>query len=359
MAISNNTDDAEVSTLYSSPTSVNYYYLCFLRTKSFQEFQQNLLLMCYVRPGMSILGIVANMFSLQILRRSGLHKQSNILLFSMVIADTLCLFRALNYGSILIYYGPNKSISGLCAYQYSETISYFLSYSFIITEYIHLWGEFSSTSFPVLITLERVIAIFRPMAFSNIVTRKRTIISVECVYLLWLPWTLFLPSLQNVSTFSIMENITFVHVVATNVMIDNIVFINVFDVYVNHFFADTLPFFLVVSGNIALGFKVHTTLRKRKELTTSKNTVSWSPRTTRTLMLTCLFFAATTLAETILQNIAFHTQWYLENGITLMNMGEIRNLILQIHSSLSFFIFIASNKHFMNIFCGIFRRQKK
>ncbi|KAK0045786.1 G-protein coupled receptor [Biomphalaria pfeifferi] len=44
---------------------------------------------CYVNPIVSILGFIANMMSIEILKRSGLSKPSNILLLGLVVSDSM------------------------------------------------------------------------------------------------------------------------------------------------------------------------------------------------------------------------------------------------------------------------------
>ncbi|KAK0067696.1 G-protein coupled receptor [Biomphalaria pfeifferi] len=162
---------------------VEYYYIRGAPTRMLEQINIYFVLMCFVKPAMSILGITANIIKLQILRLSGLHKPSNILLFSLVIADTLCLGRSINYGAILFWFGPDDV---MCGFHYSEGINYFLLYSMIVT-----------------------------------------------------------------------------------------------------------------FGNIVLGIKVSAALKKRRSLTSSQK-MSWSPRTTRTLMLTCFFFVISTATGTIM-----------------------------------------------------------
>ncbi|KAK0067947.1 G-protein coupled receptor [Biomphalaria pfeifferi] len=158
-------------------TTLSYeaYYVCWFQTSSYEEYITYLGMMCYVNPAVSFVGLISNMISLAILRRSGLHKPSNILLFGLVIADSMCLSTTLNYGIILFYFGPNKPFSRLCGFQYVDSLNVYLAVTSIIMEFIGFWGQYVNTWIPILITLERLLAIFRPMTFKSIVTKRRTI----------------------------------------------------------------------------------------------------------------------------------------------------------------------------------------
>nr|KAI8752337.1 putative G-protein coupled receptor [Biomphalaria glabrata] len=124
-------------------TTLSYeaYYVCWFQTSSYEEYITYLGMMCYVNPAVSFVGLICNMISLAILRRSGLHKPSNILLFGLVIADSMCLSTTLNYGIILFYFGPNKPYSRLCGFQYVDSLNVYLAVTSIIMEFIGFWGQ--------------------------------------------------------------------------------------------------------------------------------------------------------------------------------------------------------------------------
>ncbi|KAK6958843.1 G-protein coupled receptor [Biomphalaria glabrata] len=326
---------------------VEYYYICGVPSRMLEQINIYFVLMCFVKPAMSILGITANIISLQILRLSGLHKPSNILLFSLVIADTLCLGRSINYGAILFWFGPDDV---MCGFRYSEGINYFLLYSMIGMQYFHLWGEMSNTMFPVLITFERLVAVFKPLTFSRIINRRRTIVLVVCAYLIWLPWTLFLPSLYEVGFSPMSQNVTYMRPALSKWFFSNILILNLYDTNVNQTFSNTLPLIFVTFGNIVLGIKVSVALKKRRSLTSSQK-MSWSPRTTRTLMLTCFIFVISTATGTIMTQMDNNL---IEDVASYYVRREVRILLLQINSSSSLFIYIASNRRFFDIFCSMF-----
>ncbi|KAK0055710.1 G-protein coupled receptor, partial [Biomphalaria pfeifferi] len=81
---------------------------CGRRTSSPHEFFLFRIMFCYVNPGLSIFGFITNMMSLEILRRSGLQKHSNILLIGLVVADSMSLALTLNFGMIILEYGPRQ-----------------------------------------------------------------------------------------------------------------------------------------------------------------------------------------------------------------------------------------------------------
>ncbi|XP_055872779.1 uncharacterized protein LOC129923895 [Biomphalaria glabrata] len=332
---------------YGETTPVEYYYLCDDPTTLLEQIYIYFVLMCFVKPTVSILGITANIISLLILRLSGLHKPSNILLFSLVIADTLNLFRSINYGAILYWFGPDDV---MCGFHYSAEVNYFLFYSLIGMQYFHALGEYCSPMFPVLITFERLVAVFKPLTFARIINRKRTIVLVVCAFLIWLPWAMLLPSNFNIGFVDISQNITYMSPIPSDFLVQNIFILGKFDANVNQTFSNTLPLIFVTIGSIVLAVKVNIEMKKRKMLTSSQK-MSWSPRTTRTLMMTCFFFVISTSAVTIIAQLDNEIE---EEVIYFYLRREIRVLLMQINSSSSLFIYIATNRRFFNIFCGIF-----
>ncbi|KAK0040131.1 G-protein coupled receptor [Biomphalaria pfeifferi] len=130
-----------------------HYSLCSSEANSLAELLVIFSLQCFINPGLSIIGFITNMLSLAILHRSGIHKLSNILLFGLVIADSL--WTTMYFAMILNFFGPNKYFKMLCGFQYEETLNLFLAYSEEVLFFLGYWGRYVNTLIPIFITLER------------------------------------------------------------------------------------------------------------------------------------------------------------------------------------------------------------
>ncbi|KAI8776922.1 G-protein coupled receptor [Biomphalaria glabrata] len=319
------------------------YYFCTDKADSAEQLQFIYVMMCFFLPGLFLVGFVANMISLVILKRNGLHKPSNILLFGLVVADNISLLVQINYAKILTFYGPNKLFPALCGFQYDKNVNDFLAISFAVFNTISMWGRFTSTCLPVLITLERLYAIFRPLTFKAVVTVKKTAIAVICSYLFWLPWVLAISAFYKISTRKLTENVS--RTVLKFTSLEVIEILDRIQVYFLEPLHSWVPISFITTGCVIIWIKVKVTLRRRRNLTSSQNKLSWSPRTTRTLVLTCLVFSLTRGADALcfaLIPVDVPVLGYLVN--------QIGFFLYAINASSNLFVYILSNKKFLNIF---------
>ncbi|KAH9508679.1 hypothetical protein Btru_049625 [Bulinus truncatus] len=302
---------------------------------------------CYVNPCLSVVGFCANMMSIAILRRSGLRKPSNILLFGLVIADTMVQFMTMNFAEILQYFGPNMQYPRLCGWQYGNDINYFLLVSAISYTFFSQWGQYVNTTIPVFITLERFLAVFMPLTFKKIVTTKTASFSVIVSFLIWLPWSLYLMTAAEV--YVQLSKVMFYFINAADV--DEV--FNIFYVYVSDILSSWVPIALVVLGCVLIAVKVQITLQERQKLTSKKQEkVKWSSQTTRTLLTTCVVFSISHIIYSFIN-------YFIPNTPTvgLHLMYEFMNMSLLINASSNFFVYIASNRKLYIIFKQIIHNR--
>ncbi|KAH9495256.1 hypothetical protein Btru_016197 [Bulinus truncatus] len=303
------------------------------------------ILVCYISPLLSLAGFVFNMISVTILAKDGFYRPSNVLLFGLVIADTMCLMMTLNYGMIIVFFGPDKLYSGVCLFQYSEGVNYFLTYSMCVLLFLGTWGRCVNTLIPVLITLERILAIFQPLTFKQFVTQKYVIVSVALSFLFWLPWSLFRYVIFTVVQFRMSDTLVVMTIAESQFFAANrdtvtVVEFNVVDVLISW-----VPIALVSIGSFSVSVRVRWVLSQRRRITSSLNNITWSPRTTRTLMATCFVFVVTHVIGSLLL-LLIGSDKLIKSTITF----HVVFLLYTINSSCNLFIYIISNRKFQEIF---------
>ncbi|CAG5121069.1 unnamed protein product [Candidula unifasciata] len=128
-------------------------------------------------PCVSIVGIVGNVASIVILTRRGFRKCSNILLLALSISDVLFL-TGLNNIFMFIYDQGNPSV-----FMISYNINYLFYILYMVLLCFRHMGLQTVMILPSLITAERVLAIFIPLKVYIILTRRRSLIVVLCLYI--------------------------------------------------------------------------------------------------------------------------------------------------------------------------------
>ncbi|KAK6961577.1 G-protein coupled receptor [Biomphalaria glabrata] len=296
---------------------------------------------CYINPIVSILGFIANMMSIEILRRSGLNKSSNILLLGLVVSDSMSQMTTMNFAIILETFGPNWEYPELCGWQYGDELNYFLLVCNIVFKFLGFWGQYVNTAVPVLIVVERVLAVFKPLAFRNIVTRRAVVVGVVSTYIFWLPWSVFWMTIYNVSI--LMSKVMFLS--RDTFLIKEMTVFTVFYFYVCDILSSWFPMSFVIMGCILTWVKVKRTLNQRKKLTAAGQRVQWSKKTTRTLLTTCSIFSITHVVYSVM-NYLIPDDDLLIHYIKL----DFMSLVYLINTSSNFFVYVLANRKLMNVF---------
>ncbi|KAI8795935.1 G-protein coupled receptor [Biomphalaria glabrata] len=325
-----------VATMSDMFTTPGFYMICAIRVEA-EQYIFIFLMNCIIRPAVCCTGLVSNVISLAILKRSGLHKPSNILLLGLVVADSLYLLSGLNYAAIINMFGPDKLNPYICVYQYDYALDYFLLISDLVITFIGSWGFFASTVIPILITLERLLALFRPMTFKSSITTKRTTIAVTCSFLIWLPWMLSWNSFYVILSVKITQTVTFMNLWIPDSKLTYI--LSILRLYVINNVVSFLTIAFITLGCCIIWIKMILVLRLKRKLASSRNKQYWSPRTTRTLVLTCVVFAVTHGASSVggIMSTRF-------SGMPFYFLNEARHLIYPLNASSSLFVYILSNK---------------
>ncbi|KAH9502213.1 hypothetical protein Btru_070404 [Bulinus truncatus] len=336
-------------------SSVRVPYRCLLQYANPEELLVYRMLSCYVNPVISILGFSANMMSIAILRRSGLRKPSNILLFGLVLADSLNQVTTMNYAQILLQSGPNKRNPALCGWQYGRTLNFFLVISRLVFYFCGNLGQYVCTVLPVLITIERILAVFVPLTFRKIVTPKTAAFSVLFAFLFWSPWLFFYMSYNEIYYLRISDDGDdyAVYITISDRLLEIMDTFQLLNYYVFDSLESWVPIIFVTVGCVLISIKVHVSLKARRKLAassapTSLTAIRWSPRTTRTLLTTCCVFAVTHVVYSFI-NYQVTSAGMVQYWILV----EWMNLLYLLNSSSNFFVYITSNKKLLQIILDI------
>ncbi|CAL1539694.1 unnamed protein product [Lymnaea stagnalis] len=299
----------------------------------------------YVFPAVCGLGLIGNVLSLGVLLRTRLRKSSYILLFALTFSDTLALIYPLDFTRLLLYYGSGVASIG---WAFSEEGAYALYVINKILEFLTNLGGYCSTTLPVVIMVERCVAVFFPLKFNRLVTAKRAWIVVFCVYLFWLPWCLnavFFTKFYYLRLSGINVGVP----ILSSYYLTNLNIIEICNKYFFASLASWVPVCLVVIGAVILGLKIKLSQRQRQKLVSPKTDVMKQSmhRTTRTLVSVSIVFA-------ILYGYGFVTLLAVpieaSNDLLGIILRQSRFSATYLNSGINFVIYVAMNSKFRKSF---------
>ncbi|KAK6960770.1 G-protein coupled receptor [Biomphalaria glabrata] len=144
----------------------------------------------YVGPSLALFALCQNILVIAIMKLDGIKKTTNILLLAVILASSLQLFLPLNLAEKILYqiYSDHRIENEFGCIQYNNTGLQFFKYAFV---FIGTWGQLVFLSLLMLITTERLLAVFLPMKIKTIVTRRAVAGSVLFAFIFWLPCATF------------------------------------------------------------------------------------------------------------------------------------------------------------------------
>ncbi|KAK3751126.1 hypothetical protein RRG08_039131 [Elysia crispata] len=297
-----------------------------------------------VIPSVSLVGLFGNISSILVLYRQGLNKSSNILLMAMAVADIFFLL------------GTNNILDNWRTF-YKTRISYDQARAFY---FVHMFQNFSmelgngmSVLLAVLVTLERMVAVYLPLKFTSIIRPWRTRIAVVLVLLIalfkagwgFLVFEFFYNEKRGVprikwTAFYQNQKVFFTHLMGA------------YD-YILGF----IPVMTVCVGCILIGVKVSIAAANRAKMLTSSGgeralnqKQPRNSRTTLTLLSVCVLFTCTLgvgfCLETLMTSELTWKYYILRYKVTF--------LLYAINSSSNFIIYVGMNKNFRDTYVSIF-----
>ncbi|XP_059167333.1 FMRFamide receptor-like [Physella acuta] len=297
-----------------------------------------------INPVIGALGILGNIVNCLILNRDGLKKPSNIFLFVLAIADACALAESLDVAAILtqlprsiplgttyIEYDCNRKWQGEIILNINR-----------VTIGLFTFGVNISSTLCVVITLERMIAIFFPLKFKRLVTRTRAwlvVASISAVY--FAHAVILMRKFYFVFGFSPRYQVClcgcFVRYGEIEIFLDTAV----------TWIACGVSLAIVTSGSLVILVKIKLIQRNRRHMTSSAS--SSTSRTTRTLMSVCGVFVVTQL---IRFPYAISSEPFQDKNVTLMYIMVVMTTSY-INSAVNFVIYVTLNSKFRKIFVAM------
>ncbi|KAK6970850.1 G-protein coupled receptor [Biomphalaria glabrata] len=309
----------------------------------------------YVQPIVGISGMVANILTFAMLIKSGLKKPSNIIIFGLTLADCFLLISSINVVELTARFLHSKETANYFGWECSENLARFLFILNRVLTTLHYWGGFAGTSLPVIITVERFIAVFFPIKFASIVTSKRAFLVVVSVWLFWGPWVCFSAFLRDFR-FTVLPNGQFIgYEKNSDFFIRNAVLIINLNRYVFNFLSSIVPVSIVTFGCILIGVRVKYSYLQRQLISSAKKTKRPSLKTTRTLVAIALIFA--TIHGTYFIMTCAMVDQYLNHTTFSVVFDEIKLILVYVCGSCNFFVYVLINNKFRNILMNIFCKR--
>ncbi|KAK0044802.1 G-protein coupled receptor, partial [Biomphalaria pfeifferi] len=274
----------------------------------------------YVSPLFALFALCQNVLFIAILKFEVAKKTSNILLLAIVTAGSFQLFLSINFADIILYkiYREHRQENEYGCIQYSHTGLQIFKHVFI---FIGTWGQFVFSSLTMLITTERLLAVFFPLRLKTLVTRKTVSCGVLGIFALWLPWT----TLKTFCFYFFNIHLFSAHEILKR---DFLLTLYLFERELGAFILNKgLPIFISIIGNIAIAVRIKLVLARRNRMTFDNRRATWSARTTKTLLLTCSVLSFSEVLYFSFSYISLRWMSDMQTGLTLqsefINLGYI------------------------------------
>lgn len=314
-----------------------------------------IILMLVITPAISAIGIVGNVCSILVLAKQNFRKCSNILLLGLAITDIMFL---IGFNSVpkIVY-----TVWGKQTFPFSYYASEVLFICFELFLVIDYSSGYISITIPMLITIERLITIFLPLQVSQIITPKRTLFSVSCVFIFWyvnIIYTVFWFSLSDKHNFQ--ENRTGYVIVRSPLFVhDKAAVFTIEEVWT--YLSMRIPPVFTFLGSVVIGAKLKMTLAKRRRLT-GNNSQRSMLQTTKTLLAVCMMYMITCLVISLPVIIPQYVSYLLtEEDVSNISLVvyQLINIVPCINCSCNFIIYILFNKKFSQAYKALFIKDKK
>ena len=251
--------------------------------------------------------------------------------------------------------------------------AHILYYFYHVFDYINWTAGPMSMGVPILITAERFVAVYFPLKFHSIVTRRRTLTAVFILTLFtYLPQIYIRFWFRFDYVWDPKYNASVGLSLRTDLYYDqeNLSWL------LGHFYAAIGYFVIIVgTGSLAIGIRISFAAAQRKRMMAGKGTTGDGStnrnegnlrapsRTTKTLLTLCIFYTISCLfvaMPTFFPNLMVWPLFTLNPNFRSMEvfMYQLAKLDLCINASCNFVIYVAMNKNFRDTFFEIFKENK-
>ncbi|CAG5121084.1 unnamed protein product [Candidula unifasciata] len=302
-------------------------------------------------PSMGVLGIAGNVTSMVILTRRGLRKCSNILLLSLSVSNVTFLIGVNNFTQHIY---SNNDPEG---FQFSKSINYVCYICHLICNLAYALGVTMGPLIPILITGERIIAIFCPLKANFILTPRRTVITLLCFFLVTGLYCFYHEILCVQLKTYVINGVTTTLIVDSD-MWRNHVNSGLYQLleHILNYLTGIIALGMITVGCVIIGLKIIYITKRRQQLTSRVNasTKRGITKTTKTLLKICFLYI-------VCYGSAFGLAYIVENKLQQWSVIRVvvcvHNLIVCINCLGDFLIYVASNATFWTSIT-VFRRMK-
>ncbi|KAK7004731.1 formyl peptide receptor-related sequence 6 [Biomphalaria glabrata] len=304
-----------------------------------------------VTPGISAFGVAGNILSIAILRRHGLRKCSNILLVSLALSDLLFLLGFNNIPKLLY-----DVVGDAGMYTYSLDLSFALYVMFTIFNILNYASLGVSLTLPLLITCERLAAVFLPLQFRDVFTPRRTWCSVFWIYAFWYAFFVHM-SLYLTFSFEFFEpvNMTVGLIKRSQYHHDHLGTVHLLESLMSYLMMK-IPAVATLAGCIAIWLKIKWVSLARRQLTMKRARDATRSHTTRILLAVCTVYTITCAVMSLPTFIPKYV-YYTMTSDAPSNLSKIiyhlMNLAVCFNCSCNFVIYILLNKNFRDTYRAI------
>ncbi|KAH9503952.1 hypothetical protein Btru_067444 [Bulinus truncatus] len=310
------------------------------------------ILMLGVTPAISTFGVIGNIFSVIVLVKRGLKRSSNILLVSLAIQDISFL---VGFNSVpkLLY----EIVGSTEGFAYDNDACYVLFGLYQLFTVMDYGCSCVSLTLPVLITAERLIAVFLPLRFQQIVTSRRTWTAIIVVSVFWYGFFIHM-TFYMVLEFEFDRSLNLsVGVMKRSVYHNqNPEAVAILEEVLSYSVTKIPPIITFV-GCVIIGVKIKMASSERMKLTSKGGKGELSTRTTKMLLAVCTVYTVTCSALALPTIIPQYMHYSITNDAP-SNLGRVLyqaiNIVLCINSSCNFVIYVVMNKNFRSTYWSLF-----
>ncbi|GFS11240.1 peptide receptor GPCR [Elysia marginata] len=326
-------------------------------------------------PTLAILGTVGNSLSIITILKLGFKKSTNILLFALAICDILFMIGANGPAKVMYEWGRG----GLW---FPERDARVLYYFYHIFDYLNWTAGPMALGIPIIITAERFVAVYFPLKFHTIVTRRRTLVTIIVLALLT-----FLPQVYIRFWFHFDYVFDPVHNASVGLSVRTSFYYEQqeLSMVLGLFYAGIGYFVLIVgSGTLAIIIRISLAAAQRRRMVAggaAKATVKEDgignknrpentqgklgapSRTTKTLLTLCIFYTISCMFVAMPTFIPSLCVWPLfTENVNFRSMEvfmyHLVKLDICLNASCNFVIYVAMNKTFRHAFFEIVGRKE-
>ncbi|XP_063441179.1 FMRFamide receptor-like [Mytilus trossulus] len=296
----------------------------------------------------SAYGIIGNILSVIVLRHRIMQNSTSYYLISLAIYDTIVLLSMSLFLAIpTIYLAKGDLEDYYYAYMYMHPFCYPVA----------LFAQTGTIYTTMAFTIERYIAVCRPLEAANTCTLSRTKRVICLIFVSSLVYNLprFL-EYETVQYIDSSSNTTLPNIQLTQIG-TNEIFRQVYFIYLNLFTMFLLPFTFLAVLNIQLIRAVKVARNARIKMSTSASKEANLTVMLIAVIIVFLVCQLPSIADNILWTIFEKGQ--LHCSIHYIRFTTMSNLMVVVNSAINFILYCLFGKRFRKVFIKIFCKWKK